>query len=199
MNKEEFLYALRDSLTGLPEEDIEKSVDYYSENIDDHMDEGLTEEEAVKALGSIEEIASEILMEMSLPKVLKVSVKPKRTLKAWEIVLLVLGSPVWLPLLACAAVIVLTVYVVIWSVIVSLYSVDISFAACAVAGIVGSVVFMIMGNITQGFLAFGSGLVCTGFAILLFFAFNQISKAMILLSKKFLCSIKAYFIKRRDA
>lgn len=39
MNKQEFLGALRRGLLGLPEEDIENSVEFYSEMIDDRIDE----------------------------------------------------------------------------------------------------------------------------------------------------------------
>ena len=60
MNKPEFLEALEKRLSGLPLEDIEKSKEYYSEMIDDRVEEGLSEEEAVEALGDIESIVSEI-------------------------------------------------------------------------------------------------------------------------------------------
>lgn len=40
MNKQDFLGALRRGLLGLPEEDIENSVEFYSEMIDDRIDEG---------------------------------------------------------------------------------------------------------------------------------------------------------------
>ena len=65
--------------------------------IDDRMEEGLAEEEAVSSFGTPEEIADQILSEIPLSRLVRERVKPKRALKAWEIVLLVLGSPVWLP------------------------------------------------------------------------------------------------------
>ena len=56
MTKTEFLEQLKNSLTGLSEEDIKKSVDYYEEMIDDRMEDGIAEEEAVGGLGTVEEI-----------------------------------------------------------------------------------------------------------------------------------------------
>ena len=47
MSKTEFLTELKKALEGLPEEDIEKSLEYYSEMIDDRIEDGLSEEEAV--------------------------------------------------------------------------------------------------------------------------------------------------------
>lgn len=199
MNKDAFLSALRGRLSGLPEEDIKMSLDYYNEIIDDRMEEGLSEEEAVLAVGDLEEIVSQILMDTSLPKLVRAKVKPKRTLKAWEIVLLVLGSPVWLPLLFAAACILLAVYIVLWSVILVLYSVDFSFAAGTLAGIFEFFVFLHDGNIALGTLFLGAGLFCGGITILLFFGFNRITKEVLTLSKKFLLVIKTRFIRKERA
>ena len=52
MTKSEFLSALENRLSGLPKDDVQKSIDYYSEIIDDRMEEGLTEEEAVRGEGN---------------------------------------------------------------------------------------------------------------------------------------------------
>ena len=52
MNKQEFLSRLRKQLKGL--EDKEERITFYSEMIDDRMEEGLSEEEAVAAVGSLD-------------------------------------------------------------------------------------------------------------------------------------------------
>ena len=62
MTKAEFLAELRAAISGLPEADIEKSLDFYSEMIDDRVEDGLSEEEAVAALGSVENIKTQILI-----------------------------------------------------------------------------------------------------------------------------------------
>ena len=46
MNKQEFLKNLRVSLSNLPQEEIEERIIFYSEMIDDRIEEGLSEEEA---------------------------------------------------------------------------------------------------------------------------------------------------------
>ena len=50
MNKEEFLSELRTKLSGLPQEDIEERISFYSEMIDDRMEDGISEEEAVEGM-----------------------------------------------------------------------------------------------------------------------------------------------------
>ena len=52
---------------------------------------------------------------------------PKRPLRAWEIVLIILGSPLWLPLLVAGAAIVISVYAVIWSLVIALWAVELPF------------------------------------------------------------------------
>lgn len=199
MTKQEFLAAIGEQIQNLPQSDVEKSLDYYSEMIDDRMEDGLSEEEAVAALGSPEEIAAQILMETPLPTLVKAKLKPSRALRAWEIVLLVLGSPVWLPLLLAAGIIVLAVYIVLWAVIVVLYAVDLSFAVAAAGGIAGLFLLLYGGFPVQAMLFLGVGLVCAGLAILLFFAFNQITRCLIKLSKMPVHWIKARFIRKGDA
>ena len=194
MNKNEFLATLRERLQGLPEEDIIKSMDFYGEMIDDRMEDGMSETEAVEALGNIEEIISQILSEVSLPKLVKERVKPKRALKAWEIVLLVLGAPLWIPLSAAVILTVLAIYLSVWSVIISLYVVDLAVVICGIAFIRLAVAFLFGGQFVPGGAAFGAGLVCIGLSILLFFAFNLVTKGILWVSKKVLLGIKGLFI-----
>ena len=194
MNKIEFLTVLRERLQGLPEEDINKSIDFYCEMIDDRVEDGMSEAEAVEALGNIEEIISQILSEVSLPKLVKEKVKPKRALKAWEIVLLVLGAPLWIPLLATVILTVLAVYLSVWSVIISLYVVDLAVVICGIAFVRLAVAFLFGGQFVSGGVALGAGLVCMGLSVLLFFAFNLVTKGILWASKKVLLGIKGLFI-----
>lgn len=64
MRKEEFLTALRAGLTGLSPEGVEKLVEFCSEMIDDRMEDGLTEEEAVAAAGSLDELIQQAKTEL---------------------------------------------------------------------------------------------------------------------------------------
>ena len=50
MDKQMFLKTLAEKLQGLPQSDIKKSLEYYSEIIDDRMEEGASQEEAVGAM-----------------------------------------------------------------------------------------------------------------------------------------------------
>ena len=79
MNKHEFLQKLEALLAGLSTKEKEEQLTFYREMIEDRIEDGLSEEEAVQAIGSAEAIAAQILSEASF-----VPGKPKRRLKGWE-------------------------------------------------------------------------------------------------------------------
>lgn len=199
MGKAEFLAALADALRGLPPKDLERSLEFYGEMIDDGMEDGLSEEAATAALGPLEDIVEKILGETPLPRLMREKVRPSRSLRAWEIVLLVLGSPVWLPLLAAVAAVILALYAAVWAVIVSLYAVDLSFAACGIAGLGGIYLAIRSDNVAAGIWVLGVGLICAGIAIFLFFGFNQASRGILLVSKKALLGVKSRLVRKEAA
>lgn len=198
MNKQEFLLALRGALADLPEADIKASLDYYAEIIDDQMEEGIPEADAVASLGSVVSVAEQILLDMPLPKLVKARVKPKRRLRAWEIVLIAVGSPVWAPILLSLAVVALAVYVVLWSLVVSIYAVDVALAACLLGGLGGSVGLFIAGNPFSALFLVGAGLVCGGLSIFLFFGCKAATKGTVLLTRKMLIGVKKCFVRKES-
>ncbi len=189
MNKEQFLIELASALVGLPEDDIEKSLEFYSEMIDDRIEEGLTEEEAVAEVGSIDEIRAQIIKDTPLPRLIKEKVKSKRSLSGLEITLLIVGFPIWFPLLAAAASVIFSVYVTLWSVIIAFFAVDIAFFAVALAGILASLPVFITGNAAAGLLLIGAGLLCAGFGILWLFLCIGTTKGIVWLTKVFIKSL----------
>ena len=138
MRKQEFLTNLEERLSGLPSKEVKERLSFYSEMIDDRVDEGVSEEEAVSALGSLDGITSQIIAEMPLNKMVKHKMDPLRRIKAWEIILLALGSPIWRSLLIALFSLVLAFYVTLWSLGISLWAVFASLVACAFGGVVGA-------------------------------------------------------------
>ena len=60
MTKAAFIENIRQITSYLPVNEREKYVEYYSEMIDDAVEDGMSEEEAVASLGTIEEISAYI-------------------------------------------------------------------------------------------------------------------------------------------
>lgn len=199
MNKTEFFMALNERLSGLPERDLEHSFDYYNEMIDDRVEEGMTEEEAVAALGPIDEIVAQILGETSLFKLLHEKIKPKRKLRTWEIVLLLLGFPLWLPLLIAVAAVAVSAYAVLWSVVVSLCAIDAALFGGGAGVLLWSLMIFAGGNGAAGFLWIGGGLFCLGLAIFGIFACNAATKAALWLGKRMVLGTKALLLGKERA
>ena len=55
MTKLDFLFALQSRLEGLPKDEVRERIGFYAEMIEDRMEEGMPEEAAVAAVGSVEE------------------------------------------------------------------------------------------------------------------------------------------------
>lgn len=194
MNKAEFLAEIRRKIQGLPQSDIEKFLDYYAEMIDDYTEDGHTEEEAIRELGSVEQIVEQILKETPLPRLVQEKVRPTRTLRAGEIILLLLGSPLWVPMVLSVALLFFSVYALVWMVIVLLYAADAAILFGGVAGMFCLLPFSLSGNVPQGIFTFGAGLVCIGVGLLFFFVCNKIAGIILRGSKWILLRIKYAFV-----
>jgi len=199
MHKQEFLMQLRNGMCGLPQKDMEERLTFYSEMIEDRMEEGLSEEEAVSAVGSVEEIVAQVAADIPLTKIAKERIKPKRRLSAVEITLLVLGSPLWLSLAIAAVAVILSLYISLWAVMISLWAVFVSFAACSIGGVLACVVFALGGNGASGVAALAAGFVCAGLSIFLFYGCKAATKGVLILTKKTAIWIKNCFIKKEEA
>ena len=183
MNKQDFLAKLQKGLSHLTEEEREGRLSFYSEMIDDRVEEGLTEEEAVAEIGSIDSVIVQTYTEAEPAPEKTVEVSNKRRMKAWEIVLIILGSPLWVPLLIAAIAIMLSLYAVLWSLVISLWAVFASVAACVIGGLAGGTIIAISGNVTTGIALIGAGIACAGLSIFLFFGCLFATKGSVWLTK----------------
>lgn len=198
MNKDSFLSALHSRLAGLPQEDVEERLNFYAEMIEDRMEEGLSEEEAVAEVGSVDEIAAQILGDIPLSKIVK-NKMPKRRLQAWEIVLLVLGFPVWFPLLIAGVAVVFSLYIIIWAVIVSLWAAFVAVLVSAFALIIVGIWSAISVSAPAGIAVVGTGIFGVGLAIFLFFGCVAATKGMAILTKKIGLGLKKCLIRKEHA
>ena len=192
MNKQEFLSGLRNGLSGLPQEDIEERLTFYDEMLEDRMEEGLSEEEAVAAAGSVDDIVAQTVADIPLTRLAKERLLPKRGRAAWELALLLIGSPIWLSLALAAAAVVLAVYASLWAVFASL-------AAAAAASVPVYVVFIAGGSSASAFAMLSAGIVCAGLAIFMFFGSKEASKGIVALTRRITLWIKNRFIKKEAA
>lgn len=110
MTKQEFLYQLNEGLIRLNESEKEQFIHYYDELIEDYVEDGASEEEAVKKLGKPAQVASKILEEAFEEG----NIQPKKSINPLLVVLLILGFPLWGSLLLALILLILAGYIVIW-------------------------------------------------------------------------------------
>ena len=194
MRKDEFLKELRIRLKGLPEKDVNDRISFYEEMIDDRIDEGKSEEEAVNEIGTVDEVVNEIAKETPLVTLVKEKVKPNRSLRAWEIVLLILGFPLWFPLVLVAIILAFVFYLLIWVIDLVFYVVELSLGVSVFGFLV--LFFIYLANGDMNLMMLGGSIMCAGGAILFYFACVGITKATIKLSKNLILGIKKAFIKK---
>ena len=199
MTKMQFLMSLHDQLLGLPKEDVEQRLNFYSEMIEDRMEEGMAEAEAVAAIGSPEEIVSQIIADTPLVKIAKERIKPKRRLKSGEIVLLALGSPLWLSLLLAAGAVILAVYASTWSVIFSFWAAFGALVAGAAVGPVAGIALACIRFVPSGMVMLAAGMVCVGLSILMFHGFKLATQGILILTRKFAVWLKNRWMKKEAA
>lgn len=195
MTKHNFLLSLKDRLSGLPKEELEERLHFYKEMIDDRMEEGLSEEDAVHAIGSIDEIAAQILADTPFTQLVKEKTKSSKPRKVWEITLLVLGSPVWLSLLISAFAVLLSLYISLWSLIISFWAVFVSVVACTLGCMISGIIFALRFHRLTGIAFIGASFACAGLSIFLLYGCKAATNGTLQLTKKIALGLKKCFIK----
>ncbi|MCI8520254.1 MAG: DUF1700 domain-containing protein [Clostridia bacterium] len=194
MNKQEFLKRLTSALAGLPQEEVKKTVDYYSEIIDDAVEDGKDESEIISGFDSVEEIAERVINETPIRKFVSEDVK-KRNISVGAVVLIIVGSPLWLPILIAIFAVLFSIYIAIWSVIISLFAVFGALALSAVAMIILAPI-MVFVRPVKAIFAFGLALLCAGLSVFMFYVSVWSAKLIIRFTVFLARAIKGAFIKK---
>ncbi len=162
MTKKEFLKKLKRGLAPMGGYERQQALDYYDEMIDDRIESGKTEEEAVDELGSPESVVEKTLREAGIDADKSGSFfkDDKGNVKTGWVVVLIVGAPLWFGL-ACG----------LFGLALGLFC----GALGLIAGIVGACVGMVAGGaasvgfgIYTLFFDFGSGLMCIGGGLTVF-------------------------------
>ena len=193
MNKLEFLGALRYALGKLPSYEVEQTITFYAEMIDDRVEDGMTEQDAVAQLGSVEAIAAQIIAET--PPIPKAIAKAKTGSRTLNIVLLIVFSPIWAPLALAFALTVFAIYLAIWSVVVALWAVVFSLLICGPVGLFGLFWLASTGFPLSGVWMLGCGLAATGLGLLAWSGVLAASKGLIQMTSAFARKVSSLFVR----
>ncbi len=196
MNKQEYLAQLRAALACLPEGEIEESVAFYTEMIDDRVADGLTEEEATAQLDDPKAAARAIIAD--LPVVPRAVVRTKQRNRALYWTLVILGSPLWLTLLLAAGMLVLAGLLTIWCLILGLWLLAAGLLAGGPLGIGVCLWALAVGQPAYGVFELGSGLLCFGLGLFCLHGAVAASKTLMQVSRQWIAKAKAPFVKVKE-
>ena len=120
----------------------------------------------------------------------KLSFPTSSRCKGLIVLLLILGAPLWISLLAAAVSVVISLYVALWSVVISLWAVFGSLLACTLAGILAGIFLAVNGKHFSGLALAGSGIACAGIAIFLFYICRPATMATAALPGKLISLVR---------
>lgn len=197
MNKQEFLIELKQHLKGIAPEDISGSIEYYSEMIDDAVEDGMTEEEAVASLGDMDEIERQLRSRgektAKTPPEPEVSVMPepvpelKNSDKTAVIILLIVCIPVIIGLLSAAA----GIYLGMWGAVIGFYATAVGMGISGAALIISSP--FVQTALPEILVQFGIGMVLLSLSAPFFMLCNLLSKGLVELLKLIIRLIQNFF------
>lgn len=197
MTKNEFIAELSGRLSSFPRNEAEKSISYFSEIIDDKLDDGSSEEQAIESLGDMDDIVKNIMLDASFTAIIKTKAGEKKKRSTAGTVLLWVGSPLWLTLLIAAVAVFTAVYVSIWSVIIAVWSAMGTLAATGIACIPAAIVTMTYAPF-NGIFGLGAAFVLIGLSVFMFFAAKRITVWCIKLTVIFVRFVKNIIIGKRS-
>ena len=155
MNKQEFITLLEKRLFELPQVEKEHLLNYYNETIEDRIEDGMSEAEAVASLDSVEDIVKQIYSERAVS--FKEEEKPAHSRQRWRIVLIELLSPFLATLLCVFAMI----YLLLWTLIALLFCSMLAFA-CFIVGGIWNLIPIWKANAAPGLVLLGTLFLCIG-------------------------------------
>lgn len=196
MSKKEFIDELRMKLSKLNNIDIEERLRFYEEMINDRMEDGFSEDEAISGIGTIDEIYLQI--SQSAPKSHLTSDKARQKFKSRnnkKVIILSSTAIIWVPVLIAlgASAIgvavslvatVLSLYATLWALVVSAWSIFAAFAISAPAGALIGILNVFSGDALPGIAVLGGGIMAAGLAIFAFYGALYATKGSTILTKK---------------
>lgn len=202
MTKLEFLDSLKARLASLPQSEIYRLMGYYAEMIDDRIESGMSEAEAVAALGPMDSIIESIMYDMSIPKLMRAKVKESKNKvgnRAIWIILVIVTFPFWLPALMAFFGVVFGLFMAIWGIILALFAVVASLGISGVACVAGGAVLLFVRSVPAALCSMGAGFVLIGITMFLIKPITYIAKwlgkGIAALARR----VKSLFFRKKEA
>lgn len=191
MNKAEFLNELSFCLQKMNTTEKNKFIIYYDEMISDYVETGMAEIDAVKKIGIPKKIAEELLESYDNAKI----DLPFTQNKALNLIVTIVGFPLWGSVLLTVILLVISIYVIFWCVPFATGVGCVGFLATSIIGIFGTP-FVMAKSISIGLIQLGTGIASIGISVLLGISTLYLSKKFVIITKKFNLKLVALFKKK---
>lgn len=191
MNKTEFLSELELCLHRMKDSEKSKFITYYDEMIDDYVENGMTEAEAVDKIGVPKKIAGELLDNND-------SVKlnfPFTGSRLFNVLITIIGFPLWGSFLLAFILMVFSVYVLIFCLPVATGAATVGFLAASIIGIIGSPIVMAH-SLSTGLMQLGIGIASIGLSFFLCLITIALLKKFLAVNKRFNAFLKKMLKKK---
>ncbi len=195
MTKDGFLRALESRLTDLEPGSRAQQLEYYGEMLSDMMEDGMDEAAAVESLGDIDAIAGEIREQMPVNRLVRAAVRPKKGWTPLSVVLTVIGSPVWLPVVLVLLALALVIYILVWVAVLCVGAAALSALAAAAACLLAA----FSGGFGPLLLLTGGALFSVGAGIFAALGFGWLAKQVIRLTAAMGRGTRRALMRRRNA
>lgn len=174
MDKTDFLIDLQKKLKRYGVKNANDYLDYYSEYLDDLIESGLSDSEAIDRVGGVQKVLLEILSDEDV-------VIPETSKRTMGNLFLALGLPLWGPLVAAF-------YILILALIFALLVCALAFVASGLWILLSSIVVVFQMNIFYALFQFGMALMMLSLGVI----FEQ----LFVISGKGLFSSSKYLFRR---
>jgi len=173
MNKEEYIKGLKERLHKLPKEEVEHAITYYEEYFDEGGNEN--EEKVIEELGSVAEVASQIIANFAIKGADDKDKSSKKGLSMiWIVILAIIASPIALPLALTVVVLIVTLIITLIIFILSLYIIGISLIFSGIINMISGIV-MIFEHIQTAIFLIGCALFSLGTGATIFIGSIKLS------------------------
>lgn len=183
--RDEFFTQLGQGLYKLPQEDKQRFLAYYVEILEDYLENGSTEQEALEKMGSPQDIAREIQEELRASQDPEpVPAPPARHSRFSPMRIVVLVTlPFWGTLLLCAATFLLCLIIVIWCLPLITGVLALSGVLIGIVSLIGAPL-LLPGSTAVGVIQLGLGIAMLGLALLMGVAAVQSARGCAALTKR---------------
>ncbi|HHU56490.1 MAG TPA: DUF1700 domain-containing protein [Acholeplasmataceae bacterium] len=140
MNKQKFLNEIKANLKDFKKDEVKRIIEYYDEMINDKIEMGICEEDAIRSLGDVNDITTEIKTNLLGERS---NNKATNSLKNFLLILGICTSPVLLPI----GIIFTVLFFLILILIATLFlSIGVTSISLFVFGIVNSIEMIMIGE-----------------------------------------------------